>query len=234
MLQIGLADSGNQEPDRGEHSPLLVSRIARICSLTSESTFENQTMKKLTFAAVLVAATLALAGCGGGSSTATDPVDPGPTPDQIEAMALMAAQTAAATAATNAETAAGMAMTDIAAIIALDGEDHERVTTAQSVAADAQAAATRARTASDNAAAATTSAAAEAFQTTAEAEATTAANLRMSVANLLTMAQNAEATRIADAMTAAVTKKAETKETAIMTELIRRRTLTLVSGVVTM
>ena len=171
----------------------------------------------LTLAAAAALALL-LAGCGGGSSTTTDPVDPGPTPDQMEAMALSAAQTAAATAATNAQTAADMAAADVAAITDLDGEDHERVAAAQSVAADAQAAADRAKTASDNAAAATTSAAAVAFQTTAEAEATTAANLRMSVANLLTAAQNARDERVAQAMTDAITKVAESKEKAIAAE----------------
>ena len=178
-------------------------------------------MKKLTFAAVLVAAILALAGCGGGSNmTPSETPDPGPTPEQIEAMALSAAQTAAEAAATDAQTAADMADADADAIAALepDGEDSLRTMAARGVATDAQVAADRAKAASDNAAAATTSAAAKAFQTTAEAEATTASAHRRSVAGMLTAARQDDSDRTAKAERDANTKVAETKEAAIMQE----------------
>ena len=175
-------------------------------------------MKHNIFLVAMLAAFLALAGCGGGSSSTTEPVDPGPSPEDTEAMALAAAQGAADTAATNAETAATMAAADVMAIIGLDGEGSERAMAAQGIADDVAAAAARARTASDNAAAATTSTAAAAFQATAEAEATTAASLRTSVGNLLAAAQQADAAEMAKMIRDAATEVAETKEEAIAAE----------------
>ena len=98
---------------------------------------------------------LTLAGCGGGGGTAAMPdpeppvVDPGPTPEEMEAAALKDAQDGAMAAYMAAMAAVGGAVDPVAAT-------------------NAQAAANMAKAASDAAAAATTSAMAMEYQTAAE------------------------------------------------------------------
>ncbi len=124
--------------------------------------FREKSISKFYAFALAAVFALTLAGCGGGSAMMdmdeemppvvdpVDPVDPGPTPDQIEAKALSDAQEGAMAAAVAAMAAVGSAVDPVAS-------------------GNAYKYAAMAKSASDSAAMATTSAMAGEYQTAAEA-----------------------------------------------------------------